>query len=231
MSDARMVLVQMLRIYRPTGAWFWSTMIVGVAIGVSLLATLGDVRYSLWMVIAGNASKYWMGAAGVLLGGRHLKQFMATGLTRRAYLSGAIAFGLVAVLVFTVLVTAGHLVEQAFLRLGGPLAATYPQLTARSAVGEFFHVLPVELAYLVTGAAITAGYYRFGPWLGFWLILPGAVPVLVAEGLFGRGPHGEAVTRLLPFGVALVLSVVVSGSALVMYHRELRDVAIRRTTG
>jgi len=233
MTESRLVATSLLWIYRPVGLWFWSLMIFGVAIGVGVIVTVTEPRFSLWLLVAGSAAKYWLSVVGVLLVSTHLRQFVATGVTRRAFLAGSAVFGLAAAWLFTLIVTTGHGIEQSLLTLTrhGPLPADYPLLSAGSAASEFFHVLPGELAFLVSGAAIAAGFYRFGPLPGLLLILPGLVPALVAELLLGRGQHGEPLTRFLPFGLALTLSLLATALAAAMYQRKLRDVAIPRPAG
>jgi hypothetical protein len=227
MSESTLVTTNLLRIYRPIGLWFWSAAIVGIGVGLTAVLTFADVRFSLWVLIAGSAAKYWLSVVGVLLVGSHLRQFVATGVTRRGFLAGAGLFGLIAAVLFTAVVIAGHGLEQWAVGLAGPLPADYPVVSGT----EFFHVLPAELAYLVSGATITAGYYRFGPWRGFLLILPGLLPAAVSEGLLGRGPHGEPVTRFLPFGLAFTMSLLATALIAVLCHRLIRDVTIRRAMG
>ena len=124
--------------------------------------------------------------------------------------------------------TAGHGLEQWVVGLAEPLPANYP---AVSVVPNFLHVLPGMLGYLISAATITAGFYRFGPWRGFLLIVPGVVPAAVSEGMLGRGEHGEPISRLLPFGPAFGLSLLVTALVAVLCHRLIRDVTIRRSTG
>jgi hypothetical protein len=49
--------------------------------------------------------------------------------------------------------------------------------------------------------------------------------------LLGRGDHGEPITRFLPFGLALAVSLLVTALVAMICHRLIRDVAIRRSTG
>jgi hypothetical protein len=231
MSRSRPVLTTLLRIYRPVGLWFWCTMIICIAAVDTLLATHDSVNFSLWLLVAGTAAKYWLLVVGLLLINAQLKQFVTNGVTRRDFRTGSAVFGLVAAVLFALIVVAGHGVEQALTGLAGPLPADYPDLSASSALSEFGHVLPAELAYLVSGAAIAAGFYRYGPLPGLLIIVPGLVPVALTETLLGRGPHGEPLTRFLPYGVALVVTLVAVALVALMYSRELRDVTIRRSAG
>ena len=231
MNDTRLVVTHLIGMYRRVALWFCGALIVGTAIAVTVLAMVTEVRYSMWVLIAGSAVKYWQAVVGVLLVSTHLRQFVSTGVTRHAFLRGAALFGLWSAVFLAALVVAGHAVEQALIRLDGPLIPTYPRLDAGGLVTEFLHVLPTELAYLVAGAAIAAGFYRYGALPGSLLIVPCLLPVAVTEGLLGRGPHGETLTRFLPFGVALTLALVAIALVATIFHRELRDAAIRRAAG
>jgi hypothetical protein len=228
MSESTLVTTNLMRIYRPIGLWFWSTLIVGLAVGLAIAQAFADVQFSLWSMIAGSASRYWLAVIGVILVSSHLRQFVATGVTRRAFLSGAALFGLVTAVLFAVVVIAGHGLEQWVVGRAGPLSADYPVL---SVVSEFLHVLPNGLAFLVSGATIAAGYYRFGPLRGFLLLVPGLLPVAVSEGLLGNGEHGEPITRFLPFVLALAVSLLVTALVAAICHRVIRDVVIRRAMG
>lgn len=228
MTGSTLVTANLLRIYRPIGLWFWSAAIVGVGTALAVVLRFADLPFSLWLLIAGSAAKYWLSVIGVLLVSSHLRQFVATGVTRRGFLAGAGLFGLIGALLFTAVVTAGHGIEQWVQELARPLPDGYPLLSVGS---EVLHVLPPELAYLVSGAAITAGFYRFGPLRGLLLILPGVLPAAVSEGLLGRGPRGEPVTRLLPLGLAVAASLLVTALVAVICQRLIRDVTIRRAMG
>ena len=227
MSESTLVTTNLLRIYRPIALWFWSAAIVGIGAALAVVLSFTDLPFSLWVQIAGPAAKYWFSVIGVLLVSSHLKQFVATGVTRHEFLAGAGLFGLIAVLLFSAVVTAGHALEQWAAGLAGPLPAGYP---AASVMSEFLHVVPAELGFLVSGAAIAAGFYRFSPMRGVLLILPGVLPALVSEGLLGSDRHGVPAWSL-PLGLALTVSLLVTALVAVTCQRLIRDVTIRRTTG
>jgi hypothetical protein len=228
MSESTLVTTNLLRIYRPVGLWFFSFLTLGIAIGLTVVLSVAHITFSLWGMIAGTAVQYWLAVIGVILVSLHLKQFVTTGVTRRDFLTGAAVFGLIAAVLFAVLVTAGHGLEQWAVGLAEPLPADYPVVSVFS---EFLHVLPGTLAYLVSGATVTAGFYRFGPWRGFLVIVPGLLPAGLAEGMLGRGDQGEPITRLLPFGPAFAVSLLVTALVALLCHRLIRDVTIRRSIG
>jgi hypothetical protein len=227
MTQRGKVFTGLRRIYGPVGIWFWCTLIAGVAIADVIIATVADPGFSLWLTIAGSAAKYWLGVIGVMLISMNLRFFVAGGITRRDFLAGAGLFGLLASLVFAALVPLGHGVEAALRGLTGPLPADYPRFSATVALGEFAHELPSCLAFLVAGAAVTAGFYRFGALRGFALLIPGLLPVTVAEVLLGIDEPGKLGARFVPVVVAVLLSLAVTAFGVWLNQQTLRHTAIR----
>jgi hypothetical protein len=221
------VLTTILRMYRPTMLWFAGFLVIGIGIADAVVDRFAEPPFSLWMFVAGSAVKYWLGVVGVTLVAVHLRQFVAAGITRRDFIAGGLLFGALLAVAFALLVPVGHGVEYALRGAADGVPADYPQWSASVAASEFGHVLPGCLAYLVTGAAAGAGFYRFGAWGGLALLIPALVPVAAAEGLLGLGDNGEVLTRFLPYGVALAVSLLATVFGAVLYHRELRHVAIR----
>jgi hypothetical protein len=231
MNDWQRVTAALWRIYRPIGLWFWGVITLCLITIDLLVNGFAEQQASLWLLVAGSAAKYWPAVVGVLLVALQLRSFLANGVTRRHFLAGSAVFGLLVAVAFALLVPIGHGIEYALLSLDGPVAANYPAFSATVALAEFGHALPTELAYLVTGAAISAGYYRFGAWGGLFLMLPGLLPMAVAEGLFGLDDHGTVVTRLLPYGLALLASLAITALVGLLFRQVMRDVPIRRATG
>jgi hypothetical protein len=222
MSDVRVVFVTLLRFYRWIGLGFVTAMVLVTVVGDLLLSRSGDVPYSLWTTVSAHGAKYWLGVVAVMTVTMHLRPYVAAGLTRRAFLTGSAVFLVVAGVALSVLETAGHAMEQTIVQRGG----SYPVLTG----AEFAHVLVTVLAYAAAGAAITAGYYRFGWLRGLLLTVPAVVPVLLSEGLLGLGPYGATIVRVLPLGLALAVILVAAVLVAAMADRELRGACIRRTT-
>ena len=83
---------------------------------------------------------------------------------------------------------------------------------------------------MASGVLIAAGFYRFRPWIAVPFIVPGAVPVAVAEGLIRIDERG-ALTENLPMAVALTLCAIATVAATIAAHRVMRDVAVKRTAG
>ncbi|MFI7547373.1 twin-arginine translocation signal domain-containing protein [Actinoplanes sp. NPDC049599] len=228
MSPRLLVAGNLLRIYRPVALWFWSLMIVGIAVAMTVLASVTDPPVSLWLVVAGAAAKYWVGVVGVLVVSMNLRQFVANGITRRDFLAGAALAGVLAAVLFSVAVPLGHEAEQLLLGGFGPVTGRYPATSLGTGLRELGHILPASLAFLVTGAAGTAGFYRYGAWGGLALLPLAVLPVAAAEALLGVDEHGGFDARLVPYAAAVLVTLTVTALVGLLVHLELRDVAIRR---
>ena len=106
---------------------------------------------------------------------------MANGVTRRDFLLGAGAFGLVTAVLFAALVPIGRGVEWLLRTAFGVAANGYPDFSAGEAVRDFGHYAPGAIGWLVTGALVAAGFYRYSWWAGLLLIIPFALPLAVPE--------------------------------------------------
>jgi hypothetical protein len=231
MTDWQRVTMALFRIYRPIAAWFLGIVVVVVTVGSTIFSHVSPQHVSLWLIIVGFGSKYWLGVVAVMLISMQLRSFVANGISRRAFLAGAGVFSLLAALFFALLGPIGHAVEYLLLSLFVQLPADYPAVSLSAGLGQFGHALPANLAFLVTGAAVTAGFYRFGGLLGLPVMIPGLVPIGVAEGLFNFDDGGDMTTRFLPYAVALLLSLAATAAGALLLRFQVRDVAIRRTTG
>jgi hypothetical protein len=228
MSPRRLVAVNLLRIYRPVALWFWATMVVVVAVGMTVVNHVTEPSFSLWLVVAGAAAKYWLAVVGILLISLHLRQFVANGISRHDFLAGSALAGLPVAVLFAVAVPLGHAAEQGLMRLAGPLPAQYPTTSLGTALQEFGHIVPAALAFLVTGAAASAGFYRFGARGGLALLPVAVLPVVAAEALLGVDEQGGFEVRFLPYAAAALITLALTASGALLFHREVRDVAIRR---
>jgi hypothetical protein len=230
MSPWRLVATSMVRIYRPIVLAFVLTVAVGDLIGVTVISWAVQPGFSLWVMIFGTGARYWLGIVGVMVVAMHLRQFIANGITRRDFTRGAGVAGLVLAVLLAALVPIGHALEMGYLHLIG-VAARYPDLTVGLALSEFGHTLASGLAFLVSGLAVTAGFYRFGGWPGLVFLLPGLVPLGVAESLLSLGEQGRLDTRLVPNAQAVLITLAATAVIAVLYRLLTRDVPIRRTAG
>jgi len=228
MSPRLLVAAALIRRHRSVAVWFWATMILFIGIGMTVLDQVTDPTFSLWLVVAGAAAKYWLGVIGVLLVSMHLREFVANGITRHDFLAGAAIVGVLVAVLFSLAVPLGHGAEQLLLSIGGPLPERYPTTSFSIALQEFGHVLPAALAFLVTGAAAAAGFYRFGAWGGLALLPLALLPLAAAEALLGVDEHGGFEVRFVPYAAAVLITLAVTGLGGLLFQREVRDVAIRR---
>ncbi|MEU8814096.1 hypothetical protein [Actinoplanes sp. NPDC048796] len=221
----------LFRLYRPILLIFWGIMLAVEVIGLVVIdQAVGPNRFSFWIVMAGAAIKYWPLVAGILVISLHLKLFVANGITRGEFLGGLAMFAVALTALFAALVTVGHAIESTLLGALDLRGATYPVFTLDGALAEFGHLLPGSMAYMVTGMLVTAGFYRWNPWIGVPLIIPGAIPLAVADNLVRFDQFGETPHRL-PYGPALVITLTVLVAGFLVVYGVMRDTPIRRTSG
>jgi hypothetical protein len=221
----------LFRIYRPIVVPF-AAILVTVDLFITALVTYGngEIGFSMWLVLAGNAAKYWLLVVGIMLVVMQLRQFVANGRTRHEFLAGAAVFGLIMSASFAAVVVLGHGLESVVLGAAGWRGDGYPALSLTGMLGEFGQVFPQTLGYLISGALIAAGFYRWNAWTGLVVMIGGAVPAAVASGLLGVDEFGD-VPAHLPYALALALSLTATALAAWAFHRLISDVAIRRTAG
>ncbi|MEU4242096.1 hypothetical protein [Actinoplanes sp. NPDC026619] len=221
----------LFRVYRPIIIPFAAILVTFDLIVTALIVYgAGHLGFSMWLVLAGNAAKYWLLVVGIMLVVMQLRQFVANGATRHEFLAGFAVFGLIVAAGFAAVVVLGHGLESLVLGAAGRRGVGYPTLSATGLLGEFGQVLPEALGYLISGALIAAGFYRWRPWIGLVVMLGGAVPLAVADSLLGVDEFGNARAHL-PFLAALALSLLATALAGWAFHRVISDVPIRRTSG
>jgi hypothetical protein len=220
----------LFRVYRPIIGWFAAIFVVAYLVAVSLVASNGDLTFSMWLVLAGSAAKYWLLVVGIILVVMQLRQFVVNGVTRHEFLTAVGVFGLVASVGFALAVVLGHGLENVVLEAVGKRGAGYPAINPGGMVRELGEVLPESLAYFISGAMIAAGFYRWRAWFGLLVMVGGAVPAAVADGLLGVNEWGDNTARL-PYAAALPISLAATVLVAVAFHRAISDVAIKRTAG
>ena len=230
MTTSRLVAITVLRFYRPILLWFVGIVAVGDLIGLTIITRVTDPDFSLWVMVFGTGVRYWLLVVGVMVISLHLRQFITNGITRRDFTVGAGIAGAILALVLAALVPIGHAVEAAALHIGGARAG-YLEPTASLALHEFGYSLVSGLAFLVSGMAVAAGFYRYGGWPGILVLVPALVPMGVAESLLGLGEKGVLDTRFVSFAVAALVTLGATAVIAVCYRLLTRDVAIRRTAG
>ena len=218
--------------YRLIGLVFWGVVALTVVVASIVAGRFGGLDFSLWQLATSHAVKYWLLIFGLTMVSGNLKLFVANGVTRRDFLLGAGAFGLITAVVFTALVPIGRGVEWMVRNALGVAANKYPEYSAGEALRDFGHYLPGSVGWLITGALVAAGFYRYRWWAGLLLIIPFAVPLAVPETLLGLyAAPVIAEHQIVPFAAGLTLSLLASVAGAVVLRRITRDVAIRPSAG
>jgi hypothetical protein len=220
----------LFRVYRPIILPFAVIIVVADVIATVAVARFTDLGFSMWLVLGGQAAKYWILVIGIILVAMHLRQFVVNGATRHEFLAGVAVFGLVLALVWAVAVPLGQGIESALLAASGARGPGYPVATAGGALLRFGQQLPISLAYLVSGATIAAGFYRWQPWIGLGVMVGGAVPAVVADWLLGFDEWG-GLPHNVPYAAGLPISLATTALVAWGLHRAISDVPIRRTAG
>ena len=220
----------LFRVYRPILLPFAGIVVVVHAIITSIVASHGEMNFSMWLVLIGSATKYWLFVVGIMLVAMQLRQFVTNGVTRHEFLAAVGAFGLTMSASFAAAVVLGHQAESLALEAFGARGPDYPTLTLGGMVAEFGHVLPVTAGYFVSGGLIAIGFYRWRAWIGLVVMLAGAIPAAAADGLLGINEFGDLPHRL-PYAAALAISVAATAIGAAAFHRAMSDVPIRRTAG
>ncbi|MFI5491005.1 hypothetical protein [Actinoplanes sp. NPDC051859] len=225
MNGTRAVFGALLRRYRLPLLIAGLVLAVGVVISSLVVGARIDPSFSPWMVVAGSVVKYWLFAFGVLLVAGHLRLFAAAGLTRRAVLTGGAVLGVLSAIAAAVLTALGHGLESALI---GDVSPGYPAWSVAGAVAELGHLLPICIAFFVSGAAAAVGFYRFGAWRGLPLAVPAALPLVVAEELLGVDGSGQVLTRVLPYAAGLPVSLAVTLLGALLCYWLTHGAPIRR---
>lgn len=220
----------LFRVYRPVILPFAVIIVVAEVIATVAVARFTDVRFSMWLVLGGQAAKYWILVVGIILIAMHLRQFVVNGATRHEFLAGVSVFGLVLALAWAVAVPLGHGIENALLAAFDARGPGYPVPTVGGSLLRFGQQLPISLAYLVSGATIAAGFYRWRAWIGLGVMLGGAVPALVTDWLLGFNEWG-GLPHDVPYAAGLPISLATTALVAWGLHRAISDVPIRRTAG
>ncbi|MBU2662110.1 hypothetical protein KOI35_01185 [Actinoplanes bogorensis] len=220
----------LLKIFRPIIIWIFVIMVTVEVVAVSGILTVNPIPFSFWLVIVGAMAKYWPLVAGIMLITMHFRFFVTNGFTRLEFLRGLAVFSAGVVLVAPAVVVLGHAVESTVLALLDQQGDGYPVFRFGDAAAEYLHVFPASVAYMASGVLIAAGFYRFRPLIAVPLIVPGAIPVAVADGLIRIDERGT-LTQNLPMAVALTLTAAATVAAVIATHRVMRDVAVKRTAG
>ena len=220
----------LFRIYRPIIIPFAAILVVAELVAVFWIASVKRPDFSMWLVLAGSAEKYWLLVSGIVLVAMNLRQFVANGVTRHEFLAGSAVFGLILGLGWSVVLVGGHVVEALLLGAAGRRGDGYPGIGPADLLDQFGHALPLALGWMVSGALVAAGFFRWRPLPGLIVMVGGLVPAAVADGLLAYNEFGDGVDRL-PYPAALGLSIAATAAGVVALHRMVSDTPIRRAAG
>jgi hypothetical protein len=224
------VSTALFRLHLPVLLGTGAVLLLAELTGLIIITWAIDLRFSLWVAMAGSMARFWSVTIGIILVAMNLRQFVANGVTRREFASGAGVFALAIAVGFGVVVPVGHWVEGLVMGAIGERGAGYPVLSAVDLLGDFARMAPQAFACLVSGGLIAIGFYRFRARLGLLVMLLGALPAVTGDAMMSVDEQGR-MHELLPFLPALLVTLAVTGLAVVALRRLSRDVAIRRTAG
>lgn len=185
---------------------------------------IGEVDSGFWFPI-GYTARYWCGVIGILLVVTMMRPYLANGVTRRDYTLGAGMFGVSIALYFTVVLGVGQVVERWAYDAAGFTPRSYEALSLLDVAGR---VLPIFLAYLISGALIGAAFYRFGGWRGALLTLPAVLPTVLVDWMIGFEGQDDNPLPYLP-SILIVLAAIALGALAL--RLLTRNVAIRQSVG
>ena len=214
-----------------------------IIVGASVLADVftgafGRIRTSIAQYPLLNSPQYFLMVFGIVAVTTQLAVFVAHGVTRRDFARGAAVFLAGLALWFAVVQVAVLLAENGVFHLAGiagDLTQPHPAGTPAAAGRLFMQCLMVGAAHAVSGWLIGSGYYRYGPWLGTVLIVPGYLPAYIAAVAMDTGTSGLRID--LGFGLAgakvpagVLVSLAVIAAASWVCYALTRSIALRKIT-
>ncbi len=224
------------------GGWFWVVYaLVGVAVPL-LVSRAGGVMDEGISESSAGTPRWFAFVLGIILLAAALTIHVAAGGTRGAFTAGMVRGAARAGLAFGAL-TVAFLTGERLLypALGHPwerqagLGVDDPALDA---VVTFAAEALSVTTYILVGAAIAAGYRRFGVWSGTVLVVPLLVPLALADLATRGGVGGLVLSNVAPLDTTaagrVVLGLVGAVAALALaagaLHLLVRGVRLRPST-
>lgn len=182
---ARRAAAVTVRVVVTIGAWYWAIFLV-----VAAAVIIGNDRFGSGLdqgvldAQMGGPSRWFLLVLGIIIPAAYLRLHVAAGGTRRSLAVGTVQGALVSGVLIG-LVTALYLLgERAlFAALDQPWVREFG-LPVDGVAGVALTVLSealVAATYYLAGAAISAGYYRFGVVRGSLYLLAALVPAALAD--------------------------------------------------
>lgn len=237
-SAVRAVEGQVTQALRLAGSWYWPIATLVAAVIAVVQWRVGSLDGSTAQYVLGSAR--WFGfSLGVIIPLALFRMHLAAGGTRRALAHGAVRGAARVGVVFGLAVAALYAVEQV---VWGQLGAEWHRYGYDGRTGVLGFVLNaageglVVTTYFLLGAAVAAGFSRFGPWLGLALCLVLGIPALGADfALYGGlgTVFAERVLGLagpLPEVAGLLVTAAAGAVVYAVLRALLRDVPVKRPT-
>ncbi|GAA1994159.1 hypothetical protein GCM10009718_34960 [Isoptericola halotolerans] len=225
-----------LRVLLLAGAWFWTGWALIVLSLPLIVARWGGVADGLTYDAAGSPARWPAFAIGIIATGALLRTHLAAGGTRRALVEGiarAAVLGGLAFGVATVLLTLAErgtfaALDRPWQGATGAFGLDGPAGVAGTVAAESL----VITTYALVGAAVLAGYQRWGGLRGTLAIVPLLVPGVLADlatrtGIFSIPLRDAAVGPVLGTAVALGGGALAAVLAALVAHHMLRSVVPR----
>ncbi|AUS78366.1 hypothetical protein C1701_08275 [Actinoalloteichus sp. AHMU CJ021] len=232
------------RLVAPTMLWI-SALYLAIAIAVFTVIAyvelgLGertDESTSHAELLANSSPRFFLGSLALIVTSTLLAHYLPMGVTRRQlfWAGTTLALGGAAV---AAAVIAGLFLVEWFVLDGTGIPITYrtPHLFDGSTqVGTVFleHFIALA-AFMVLGWLIGSVFGRYGGWGGLGLLLPCLLLGLLPEALLGVGWVGQAYDALgiepLPTAASVPLGIAAVAVMLLLNHRLMRDMPLRRPT-
>lgn len=225
---------------------YWPAIIL-IALALRIgIAVVNEFNASVWSA-AVSLSPIYLAVIGAIAGGVVMARYIAQGITRRHFATGAMAMIVSCALIAGVITMIGYGVEEVVFSLAGihhVLAEPSVFESASRALGVFASYVLLNAVYMCCGWTAGVGFYRWG-WGGGALFLPVAVlPVMLVEWLVGSDWAWNPTTIVGPARVymslpgriagdieisvlvAVLISTLAVGLGLLINRLVMRDVTI-----
>lgn len=240
---ARAVRRNVVAVFGVVGGWFWAVYaVVGIAVPLVVSGAGGEMDRGIFESSAGSP-RWFAFVLGIIVPAASLTLHLAAGGTRSAFTAGVARGAAVAGLGFGILTVAYIQGERL---LFGAIGFGWERAAGLQAGGPVPDALLTVLTealsvttYVLCGAAIAAGYKRFGVWSGTVLVVPLLVPIALTDLATRGGVGGLVLSNVEPSGDAMAAGEIVLGLAggLVALglaagalHLLVRSVRLRPTT-
>ncbi|GAB7043360.1 MULTISPECIES: hypothetical protein [Catenuloplanes] len=213
---------------------YWAILIAVYLVVVLSVGFVGTLDASMWLNVGGAPPRYWLLSMGIVtvVGAR---VYVAMGVTRRQLAEAHLVLYAATALFFAAVQVAGYLPEHAVYAATGTLdrlAEPYPVTGAGDAARALLTGTVLNLVYLVAGALIGIGFYRYRLWGGLVIIPVAALAPVAAEAAFDIQWAGRGINRLLdlppatlPAGLAIAAAILLL--TLTATYRMYRTMPIR----